>query len=145
MATSRRRSRTAVQRETNLMHTWAACLYITTPYKHVMQAWCSKRHMQIDCLVEWEVRSVLMDLRALSMKTHSYITLIHASSHYVTGSVWTQGLHHNPLSVIQCFRSAENQVTMHKCFLLLVFMVIILPSLGLSRYMNRNHLSWLSH
>ncbi|TRY58369.1 hypothetical protein DNTS_034211 [Danionella cerebrum] len=29
-------------------------------------------------------------------------------------------------------RSAENQVTMHKCFLLLVFMVIILPSLGLS-------------
>lgn len=33
-----------------------------------------------------------------------------------------------------CFRSGENQVTMHKCFLLLVFMVIILPSLGLSRY-----------
>lgn len=31
------------------------------------------------------------------------------------------------------FRSGENQVTMHKCFLLLVFMVIILPSLGLSR------------
>uniref|UniRef100_A0A8C6PN84 Transmembrane protein 63C n=1 Tax=Nothobranchius furzeri TaxID=105023 RepID=A0A8C6PN84_NOTFU len=31
-------------------------------------------------------------------------------------------------------RSVENQVTMHKCFLLLVFMVIILPSLGLSRY-----------
>ncbi|KAI2654568.1 Calcium permeable stress-gated cation channel 1 [Labeo rohita] len=30
-------------------------------------------------------------------------------------------------------RSGENQVTMHKCFLLLVFMVIILPSLGLSR------------
>ncbi|XP_051502759.1 calcium permeable stress-gated cation channel 1-like isoform X4 [Myxocyprinus asiaticus] len=29
-------------------------------------------------------------------------------------------------------RSNENQVTMHKCFLLLVFMVIILPSLGLS-------------
>ncbi|XP_076834531.1 osmosensitive cation channel TMEM63C isoform X2 [Brachyhypopomus gauderio] len=29
-------------------------------------------------------------------------------------------------------RSSENQVTMHKCFLLLVFMVIILPSLGLS-------------
>ncbi|XP_016308205.1 calcium permeable stress-gated cation channel 1-like, partial [Sinocyclocheilus anshuiensis] len=29
-------------------------------------------------------------------------------------------------------RSDENQVTMHKCFLLLVFMVIILPSLGLS-------------
>uniref|UniRef100_A0A8C6PJZ0 Transmembrane protein 63C n=1 Tax=Nothobranchius furzeri TaxID=105023 RepID=A0A8C6PJZ0_NOTFU len=29
-------------------------------------------------------------------------------------------------------RSVENQVTMHKCFLLLVFMVIILPSLGLS-------------
>uniref|UniRef100_A0A665WXH9 Transmembrane protein 63C n=1 Tax=Echeneis naucrates TaxID=173247 RepID=A0A665WXH9_ECHNA len=29
-------------------------------------------------------------------------------------------------------RSGENQVTMHKCFLLLVFMVIILPSLGLS-------------
>uniref|UniRef100_A0A3P8U6W3 Transmembrane protein 63C n=1 Tax=Amphiprion percula TaxID=161767 RepID=A0A3P8U6W3_AMPPE len=28
--------------------------------------------------------------------------------------------------------SGENQVTMHKCFLLLVFMVIILPSLGLS-------------
>uniref|UniRef100_A0A3P9P265 Transmembrane protein 63C n=1 Tax=Poecilia reticulata TaxID=8081 RepID=A0A3P9P265_POERE len=28
--------------------------------------------------------------------------------------------------------SVENQVTMHKCFLLLVFMVIILPSLGLS-------------
>ncbi|KAJ7990709.1 hypothetical protein DPEC_G00289730 [Dallia pectoralis] len=30
-------------------------------------------------------------------------------------------------------RSSENQITMHKCFLLLVFMVIILPSLGLSR------------
>ncbi|XP_065144690.1 calcium permeable stress-gated cation channel 1 [Paramisgurnus dabryanus] len=29
-------------------------------------------------------------------------------------------------------RSSENQVTMHKCFFLLVFMVIILPSLGLS-------------
>ncbi|XP_061700561.1 calcium permeable stress-gated cation channel 1 [Syngnathoides biaculeatus] len=29
-------------------------------------------------------------------------------------------------------RSGENQVTMHKCFLLLVFMVLILPSLGLS-------------
>ncbi|TDG98784.1 hypothetical protein EPR50_G00204100 [Perca flavescens] len=29
-------------------------------------------------------------------------------------------------------RSGENQVTMHKCFFLLVFMVIILPSLGLS-------------
>uniref|UniRef100_A0A3Q2G7H6 Transmembrane protein 63C n=1 Tax=Cyprinodon variegatus TaxID=28743 RepID=A0A3Q2G7H6_CYPVA len=29
-------------------------------------------------------------------------------------------------------RSVENQVTMHKCFLLLIFMVIILPSLGLS-------------
>ncbi|XP_041827930.1 calcium permeable stress-gated cation channel 1 isoform X2 [Melanotaenia boesemani] len=29
-------------------------------------------------------------------------------------------------------RSGENQVTMRKCFLLLVFMVIILPSLGLS-------------
>ncbi|XP_019721065.1 osmosensitive cation channel TMEM63C isoform X1 [Hippocampus comes] len=29
-------------------------------------------------------------------------------------------------------RSNENQVTMHKCFLLLVFMVLILPSLGLS-------------
>ncbi|XP_013868510.1 calcium permeable stress-gated cation channel 1 [Austrofundulus limnaeus] len=29
-------------------------------------------------------------------------------------------------------RSVENQVTMHKCFFLLVFMVIILPSLGLS-------------
>uniref|UniRef100_A0A8C9VYF6 Transmembrane protein 63C n=1 Tax=Scleropages formosus TaxID=113540 RepID=A0A8C9VYF6_SCLFO len=29
-------------------------------------------------------------------------------------------------------RSSENQITMHKCFLLLIFMVIILPSLGLS-------------
>ncbi|XP_030643254.1 osmosensitive cation channel TMEM63C [Chanos chanos] len=29
-------------------------------------------------------------------------------------------------------RSSQNQITMHKCFLLLVFMVIILPSLGLS-------------
>ncbi|KAJ8288816.1 hypothetical protein COCON_G00014750 [Conger conger] len=29
-------------------------------------------------------------------------------------------------------RSSENQITMHKCFLLLVFMVIVLPSLGLS-------------
>ncbi|XP_061824757.2 calcium permeable stress-gated cation channel 1 isoform X2 [Nerophis lumbriciformis] len=29
-------------------------------------------------------------------------------------------------------RSGENQVTMHKCFFLLVFMVLILPSLGLS-------------
>ncbi|XP_077477601.1 osmosensitive cation channel TMEM63C [Stigmatopora argus] len=29
-------------------------------------------------------------------------------------------------------RSGENQLTMHKCFLLLVFMVLILPSLGLS-------------
>ncbi|XP_068436162.1 calcium permeable stress-gated cation channel 1 isoform X1 [Clinocottus analis] len=29
-------------------------------------------------------------------------------------------------------RTGENQVTMHKCFFLLVFMVIILPSLGLS-------------
>lgn len=31
-------------------------------------------------------------------------------------------------------RSSENQLTMHKCFFFLVFMVIILPSLGLSRY-----------
>lgn len=31
-------------------------------------------------------------------------------------------------------RSSENQITMHKCFFFLVFMVIILPSLGLSRY-----------
>lgn len=31
-------------------------------------------------------------------------------------------------------RSGENQVTMHKCFLLLIFMVLILPSLGLTRY-----------
>ena len=31
-------------------------------------------------------------------------------------------------------RSGENQLTMHKCFFFLVFMVIILPSLGLSRY-----------
>ncbi|TNM95471.1 hypothetical protein fugu_016554 [Takifugu bimaculatus] len=30
-------------------------------------------------------------------------------------------------------RSGENQVTMHKCFLLLIFMVIILPSLGLNQ------------
>uniref|UniRef100_A0A8C7D5K4 Transmembrane protein 63C n=1 Tax=Oncorhynchus kisutch TaxID=8019 RepID=A0A8C7D5K4_ONCKI len=29
-------------------------------------------------------------------------------------------------------RSSENQIMMHKCFVLLVFMVIILPSLGLS-------------
>ncbi|KAK6307255.1 hypothetical protein J4Q44_G00224030 [Coregonus suidteri] len=29
-------------------------------------------------------------------------------------------------------RSSENQITMHKCFVLLAFMVIILPSLGLS-------------
>ncbi|KAJ8341599.1 hypothetical protein SKAU_G00338900 [Synaphobranchus kaupii] len=29
-------------------------------------------------------------------------------------------------------RSSENQITMHKCFLLLIFMVIVLPSLGLS-------------
>ncbi|KAM6961226.1 calcium permeable stress-gated cation channel 1, partial [Aplochiton taeniatus] len=29
-------------------------------------------------------------------------------------------------------RSSQNQITMHKCFLLLLFMVIILPSLGLS-------------
>uniref|UniRef100_A0A8B9K9E4 Transmembrane protein 63C n=1 Tax=Astyanax mexicanus TaxID=7994 RepID=A0A8B9K9E4_ASTMX len=29
-------------------------------------------------------------------------------------------------------KSSENQTTMHKCFLLLIFMVIILPSLGLS-------------
>uniref|UniRef100_A0A8C5THB8 Transmembrane protein 63C n=1 Tax=Malurus cyaneus samueli TaxID=2593467 RepID=A0A8C5THB8_9PASS len=29
-------------------------------------------------------------------------------------------------------RSSENQITMHKCFFFLVFMVIILPSLGLS-------------
>lgn len=35
---------------------------------------------------------------------------------------------------ISSLRSGENQVTMHKCFLLLVFMVILLPSLGLSRY-----------
>lgn len=31
-------------------------------------------------------------------------------------------------------RSSENQLTMHKCFFFLVFMVIILPSLGLTRY-----------
>lgn len=31
-------------------------------------------------------------------------------------------------------RSGQNQVTMHKCFMLLTFMVIILPSLGLTRY-----------
>lgn len=35
--------------------------------------------------------------------------------------------------IVWCCRSVENQVTMHKCFLLLVFMVIILPSLGLTR------------
>ncbi|TSQ46668.1 Calcium permeable stress-gated cation channel 1 [Bagarius yarrelli] len=36
-------------------------------------------------------------------------------------------------------RSSENQITMHKCFLLLVFMVIILPSLGLSRWLFDTH------
>lgn len=40
--------------------------------------------------------------------------------------------------VVVSFRSSENQITMHKCFVLLVFMVIILPSLGLSRYGYRN-------
>uniref|UniRef100_A0A672NBY3 Transmembrane protein 63C n=1 Tax=Sinocyclocheilus grahami TaxID=75366 RepID=A0A672NBY3_SINGR len=40
--------------------------------------------------------------------------------------------HLNFLVMCVSFRSSENQVTMHKCFLLLVFMVIILPSLGLS-------------
>lgn len=39
----------------------------------------------------------------------------------------------SPLASPLC-RSSENQLTMHKCFFFLVFMVIILPSLGLSRY-----------
>ncbi|KAA8582237.1 hypothetical protein FQN60_008977, partial [Etheostoma spectabile] len=64
-------------------------------------------------------------------------------------SHWTRYLpainHHSPLSFemelpfLSFFKktlhvklTGENQVTMHKCFFLLVFMVIILPSLGLS-------------
>lgn len=44
--------------------------------------------------------------------------------------------------IISCLRSGENQVTMHKCFFLLVFMVIILPSLGLSRYIYSDFPFW---
>lgn len=32
------------------------------------------------------------------------------------------------------FRSGENRTTMHKCYTFLIFMVLLLPSLGLSRY-----------
>lgn len=42
-------------------------------------------------------------------------------------------------------RSSENQVTMHKCFFFLVFMVIILPSLGLSRYEPPYHAALPAH
>lgn len=38
------------------------------------------------------------------------------------------------LLIFPLCRSSENQITMHKCYFFLVFMVIILPSLGLSRY-----------
>lgn len=36
------------------------------------------------------------------------------------------------------FRSGENRTTMHKCYTFLIFMVLLLPSLGLSRY-------WFTH
>lgn len=42
-------------------------------------------------------------------------------------------------------RSSENQITMHKCFFFLVFMVIILPSLGLSRYRPPCHAALPAH
>lgn len=32
-------------------------------------------------------------------------------------------------------RSGENRTTMHKCYTFLIFMVLLLPSLGLSRYL----------
>lgn len=32
------------------------------------------------------------------------------------------------------FRSIQNRTTMHKCYTFLIFMVLLLPSLGLSRY-----------
>lgn len=32
------------------------------------------------------------------------------------------------------YRSGENRTTMHKCYTFLIFMVLLLPSLGLSRY-----------
>lgn len=32
------------------------------------------------------------------------------------------------------YRSGENRTTMHKCYTFLIFMVLLLPSLGLTRY-----------
>lgn len=34
------------------------------------------------------------------------------------------------------FRSIQNRTTMHKCYTFLIFMVLLLPSLGLSRYFS---------
>lgn len=40
------------------------------------------------------------------------------------------------------FRSGENRTTMHKCYTFLIFMVLLLPSLGLSRYYITPGLHW---
>lgn len=39
-------------------------------------------------------------------------------------------------------RSGENRTTMHKCYTFLIFMVLLLPSLGLSRYFIIPGLHW---
>lgn len=36
-----------------------------------------------------------------------------------------------------CLSSGENRTTMHKCYTFLIFMVLLLPSLGLSRWVCR--------
>ena len=36
-------------------------------------------------------------------------------------------------SLPSALRSGENRTTMHKCYTFLIFMVLLLPSLGLSR------------
>ena len=41
-------------------------------------------------------------------------------------------------------RSSQNLVMVHKCYIFLVFMVVILPSMGLTRYLTSKYLSSLS-
>lgn len=41
-------------------------------------------------------------------------------------------------------RSGQNQVIVYKCYIFLVFMVIILPSMGLTRYLASSYFSSLS-
>lgn len=39
----------------------------------------------------------------------------------------------NSNGLLSALRSGENRTTMHKCYTFLIFMVLLLPSLGLSR------------